>query len=259
MEMEWIYLSPHLDDVALSCGGLVWEQSEFGDRTQVWTICAGDPPEHSISSFAESLHSRWQADRQATAQRRLEDQLSCGIMGAETRHFNLPDCIYRLGPPGTHQEGLALYDSEESLWDLPHPAEANLIKNLGDELRAELPEQAEIVCPLSLGGHVDHRITRQAVESLGFRLWYYPDYPYALKSQNELHALEREGLQSCVFTISERGLQAWINAVAAHQSQISTFWSIDTHRQVPAIQAMKEAIRSYYEMMGGVSLWKKQN
>ena len=28
--MRWIYLSPHLDDAVLSCGGLIFEQSRQG-------------------------------------------------------------------------------------------------------------------------------------------------------------------------------------------------------------------------------------
>jgi LmbE family N-acetylglucosaminyl deacetylase len=74
--MDWIYLSPHLDDVVLSCGGLVWEQARQGERVEIWTICAGDPPPIPLSSFAASLHERWQTNnkRQSSA---AEDKLAC--------------------------------------------------------------------------------------------------------------------------------------------------------------------------------------
>ena len=80
--MEWIYFSPHLDDVALSCGGLAWEQSQSGSPVQVWTICAGDPPARPLSAFAEELHERWETLTRDLAQvnpdllRRIVDQIA---------------------------------------------------------------------------------------------------------------------------------------------------------------------------------------
>ena len=40
----WIFLSAHCDDAVLSAGGLVWELTRRGERAEIWTICAGDPP-----------------------------------------------------------------------------------------------------------------------------------------------------------------------------------------------------------------------
>ncbi|MBN2499463.1 MAG: PIG-L family deacetylase, partial [Anaerolineales bacterium] len=57
--LKLIYLSPHLDDVALSCGGLVWEQAQAGMAVEVWSVCAGDPPPGELSEYARSLHARW--------------------------------------------------------------------------------------------------------------------------------------------------------------------------------------------------------
>src|SRR5512139_3118661 len=79
--MHWIYLSPHLDDAALSCGGLIWEQVHAGDTVSVWTICAGDPPNGSLSPFAEALHARWQSGIEAAVLRREEDVTSCLLLG----------------------------------------------------------------------------------------------------------------------------------------------------------------------------------
>ena len=254
--MDWIYLSPHLDDVALSCGGLVKEQTLASDQTQVWTICAGDPPAQSVSGFAESLHDRWQIDQEPGDLRRCEDIASCQVMGAAYRHFTLPDCIYRLGPANTPQAGLPLYTSEESLWLPPHEAESNLLAELTQELRLAFPANCQIVCPLTLGGHVDHRLTRQAAENAASRLWYYADYPYALKAEDALDELRQAGWQETTFPITEAGLQGWIQSIAEHRSQISTFWHQDARRRIPAIDRMKESVRRYCIVQGGVRLWQ---
>ena len=86
-----------------------------------------------------------------------------------------------------------------------NPAEAGLVKALGAELAQALPGDAELVCPLAIGGHVDHRLTRLAAESTGRRLWYYVDYPYILEAQGAIDELRQEGWQAQGFPVSENG------------------------------------------------------
>lgn len=245
--MDWIYLSPHLDDVALSCGGLVWEQTKSGLRVGIWTICAGDPPPGPLSAFAESLHERWQSGAEAMAVRRREDSAACTILGATNHHFKIPDCIYRqVGPdnaPG--------YNSEESLFGPLHPCEKPLIEKLSVELSKAIPQNAEVVCPLTLGGHVDHVLTRKATERLGRPLWYYEDYPYVEDDPDFFPTLRQAGWESQVFQVSKRGLITWEQAVAAHKSQISTFW--------PDLASMKTAIRGKHNHDHGIRLWRPPN
>jgi hypothetical protein len=70
----WITSLP--DDVALSCGGLAWEQSGQGD-VQVWTIalerCSGPLPRLA------AIHARW--DGPNAPAERAED-LAATEMGA---------------------------------------------------------------------------------------------------------------------------------------------------------------------------------
>ena len=253
--MEWVYISPHLDDVALSCGGLVWEQTQANQQVSVWTICAGDPP-GSIPPYAESMHTRWNIGREAVALRRVEDIESCARMDASWRHFSVPDCVYRRG----EEDGEPLYATEESLFGPLHSSEANLVHSLGAELAQSLLGQApqsgrksaardtQLVCPLTLGGHVDHRLARAALESLGQTLCYYADFPYLLERGGELVHLQQQGWEAVVFSISDRGLYAWEQAVAAHASQICTFW--------PELASMKDALRAYLQQEGGITLWR---
>lgn len=245
--MEWIYLSPHLDDVALSCGGLLWEQAQAGDRPQIWTICAGDPPLGPLSPFAAALQNRWETGAAASHQRRQEDINACRILQAEYRHFPLPDCIYR------RDEGESgyLYTSEESLFGALDKRDLGLVEGLKDELAQALPDKAQLVCPLSVGGHVDHRLTRLAAERLGGVYWYYADYPYILDHGDQLAQFISPNWQEIWFPISNAGMKAWQAAVAAHRSQISTFW--------PDLEAMRAALDAYVrqDIRGmAVRLWR---
>ena len=241
--MEWIYLSPHFDDVALSCGGLVWELVKSGDEVSVWTICAGEPPPGPISQFAQSLQERWDTGQDAVSIRKVENLRSCQIMGATPIDFSIPDAVYRCSPV----DGAPMYVSDADLFAELRPEEIQLVESLMIELDKTLPPDCELVCPLALGGHVDHRLVRKAVEELGRAVWYYADFPYLIDLDETPIEQELE-MSHKFFPISERGLTAWEASVAAHSSQISTFWS--------SASQMQEAVRAYWEPVRGLRLWR---
>jgi len=241
--MQWIYLSPHFDDIAFSCGGLVWEQVSSGHEVSIWTICAAYPPPGAISPFASSLHERWGTGQDAVKHRREEDRLSSQRMGAVTRYFSIPDAIYRVSPI----DGRSMYTSESRLFAELHPHEADLVLSLRGELSSALPQNCQLVCPLTLGGHVDHRLVRSAAQGLDRPMWYYADYPYLVnivEDQVDMFS----GLNAEIFSVSAAGLDAWKDAVAAHTSQISTFWS--------DLNQMRSAIQNYWQQFEGVRLWQ---
>lgn len=243
--MDLIYLSPHLDDAALSCGGLIWEQVKAGNLVEIWTICAGDPPPGEISPFAEELHRRWGTGRDATAQRRNEDIRSCEILGSKYRHFHIPDAIYRQHPITEE----ALYKSEETLNGQIAESEKSLIKALSTEIVGFLPEYPVLVSPITVGNHVDHQVTRAAAERINVLLAFYADYPYVEEESNDLSHLLPPGYHSQIHPISENGLKAWEDSIAAHQSQISTFWENE--------QEMRFAITRYHRALGGIPIWTR--
>ncbi len=242
--MLWVYLSPHLDDAVLSCGGLIWQQTQSGERVEIWTLCAGDPPNAPLSPFAESLHARWQTDLNAPDHRRAEDLTSCALVGALARHWPLPDCIYRRDAQGRY-----LYASEEAIFGPVHPAEEGLIEDLAAQLRREIPAQAQVIAPLTIGLHADHRLARAAAQRLQRSLWYYPDYPYVLSRPEHLGLLLSADWSSQVFPLSAAAITRWAQATAAHVSQISTFW--------PDQDAIHPALLGYATLVGGVRLWRE--
>lgn len=241
--MEWIYLSPHFDDIAYSCGGLLWEQVNSGQRVSIWTICAAYPPPGPLSPFASSLHERWATGPEAVRQRREEDRISSRLMGANTRYLSIPDAIYRR----SLIDGRFMYTSEQDLFAELHPHEAELVNSLRGELDSALPPDCGLVCPLTLGGHVDHRLVRSAVDGLNRQPWYYADYPYLVDLVQDQVAMYA-GLTPGVFPVSAAGLDVWVDAVAAHVSQLSTFWS--------GFKEMRSAIQSYWGQFEGVRLWR---
>ena len=154
--MHWIYLSPHFDDAVLSCGGMIWEQVHSGETVEIWTLCAGQIPKGlPLTAFAEQKHRDWKVDLRVVNRRRAEDRAACAFLGAAPRHWTLPDIIYRRLPNGD-----ALVNDGADLWLPVHPGELRLAQRLRAWLRRNLPTEAQLVCPLTLGNHTDHRLVR---------------------------------------------------------------------------------------------------
>ncbi len=241
--MRWIYISPHFDDAVLSCGGLIWEQTHSGIPVEIWTVMAGDPPPGPPSELINRIHAEWQtgSPQETVSLRRSEDQKAARRVGASIRHLSFPDAIYRRS-----EAGELFYP--EDIFVSPNPAETGLGESIARSIAEKLTQYDTIVCPLTIGGHVDHVLTRHAVELLGRPLWYYADIPYTLNHAEELFPVTGT-LQSEHFFISQRGLAAWQASIAAHASQISSLF-VD-------VEDMRQKIKEYARTNSGLLLWER--
>lgn len=245
MDMKTIYLSPHLDDAVYSCGGWIWEQTQRGQDVEIWTICAGDPP-NSLSELAKALHQSWGLGSDAVQIRREEDQSACRIVGAVPKHLSYLDCIYRSSP-----QGEIYYHSDEGIFGGLDPREADLIDRVSAELREILPQECELIVPLGIGNHVDHELTRKAASRLGRELFYYADYPYAreLEGKEILGIMERSPeWQDDQKRVSDQGLDYWYQGARAYGSQITTFWDDEG--------ALQREVKEFSAYLGGMRLWQ---
>jgi LmbE family N-acetylglucosaminyl deacetylase len=234
-----VYLSPHLDDAVLSCGGRIWQQAQEGERVLVATVFGGTPaPDTPLSPFAQGLHARWGHLADAAGRRQEEDQAALALLGAKPLHWTYADCIYRRTP-----EGHFPYASEELLWGPVHPAEEGLIAELASRIAAlPLEPGGALFAPLRVRRHVDHQIVRRAAEGSGCRLAYYEDYPYAENPSWLQEALVTLDAKAELALLSEEALAAKVAAIACYRSQISTFWA--------GLDAMAASVRAYAERVG---------
>ncbi|MEJ5223153.1 MAG: PIG-L family deacetylase [Anaerolineales bacterium] len=239
----WACAGFTFDDAILSCGGLIWEQSAAGMPVEIWTLCAGDPPAASLSRFAKRTHADWNTGTalETVALRRVEDRNAARQVGAVAHHFPIPDCIYRRHPVS----GRALYT--RTVFRAPARVEAPLAGHMAALIRSRLTEEDTLVCPLGLGRHIDHTLTRRAAEMLGRPLLYYADIPYLFKHPEQLPRLSR-GLVTMDYSVSRDGLRAWQKGIAAYASQIGGLF--------PDVEAMRAAIKEYWAARRGIALWQ---
>lgn len=241
---QWIFISPHLDDVALSCGGLIWDLTRAGHTVAVWTLMAGTPTDENYSPFAQRNHRLWGiSGREAIHARREEDRAACALLGAEARHFDWPDAIYRRDP----HTGDPIVNNNEALFN--DPPETSLVDEITAVLQAVPPGGSRLVFPIGLGGHIDHQAVVRAGDRLDRVECYYADYPYILKNFDSPGF--REGLwKSIPHFLDQAALDAWCEAVLCYASQLSTFWRDAGETRL--------ALRNYLAGGGG-RLWHPVN
>lgn len=250
-----LYLSPHPDDAVYSLGGLLHKQAQAGARVVVVTLCTGNPPAGPLSPFAQSIHARWAASgdgepalpaapAEVVALRRQEDLDALGSLSIEAVHLDVPDCIYRLNPATNYP----MYTTEASLFGPLHPSEVNLSRRVAAKLTTLLRGfgRHHLYAPLGIGQHVDHQLARKAAESVGAIYAYYEDFPYVVQEADRWPnlrspLLESRPLNPELIRLAEPNLDAWIEAAARYETQLSTFW---TDRQALAVAIMRHADRS---------------
>jgi LmbE family N-acetylglucosaminyl deacetylase len=239
-----LFLSPHLDDAALSCGATIHQLARRGETVTILTVTAGDPTESTVDTEKiQDLHERWQAGENPTAVRRREDIEAAGVLGAEFIHLPIGDCIYRTA----HKWGetTALYSTEESLFGEVHPDDDALRRLLA----TPIPQANVLYVPLGVGHHVDHQITRDwglylAKQNPALALKLYEEYPYVnnqVAIQRALDFYAPRKLEVEARRADEADVMEKVRAILCYRSQISTFWKSDAAMEQITRQFMLEA------------------
>lgn len=172
-----VILSPHLDDAALSCGGLL---HALRDRlsTLVVSICGGTArvvgPDGSAKVSSRKGHV-------SSRTRRREDIAAMHSVNTDFVHLSFPDGIYRRSP----LTGRLIYRNARERWVAPRLDDIGHIEELYLVLRRLCLDLGRILLlsPMGIGHHVDHQIAaqvavRMAATNAGAELLFYEDFPY---------------------------------------------------------------------------------
>lgn len=237
-----VVLSPHLDDAALSCGGMIAAFAAAGEPVLVVNICAGSPgPATSFSPFAAAMHARWGLPAAEAVRLRLaEDEMALETLGADSYQLDLLDAIYRM--PATYVDDDALFGAVAPGDPLP----AALGAQLG-LLAARFPA-AIFYAPLGVGHHVDHQAAHVAAAALaraGISVAFYEDFPY-VTSEGALAArlaeLGGEALFLPMVTSIDGSVARKVGAIEAYVSQLGVLFG-DQGAVTASVVAYAESVR----------------
>lgn len=210
---DWLFISPHLDDVVLSCGGAVAKAARTG-LPRIVTVFAGKPDD-DLSEFARFQHDRWDLPHTEPVEiRRNEDRQAAGELGetVQVEWLDYQDAIYRD----------AGYSSDEALFGSPLPCDLVLVDDVYRSLRNL--RSPRCVIPIGVGNHVDHQIVREAGLMLlreGVETWGYAEVPYALDETRLAFAMSNVNTSDALTVwLDDDALRRKCAATAAYASQL---------------------------------------
>ncbi|MEO7018734.1 MAG: PIG-L family deacetylase [Ktedonobacteraceae bacterium] len=182
-----IFLSPHFDDVAYSCGGTLGVQVSVGLRPLVITIFGGVPQDTTLSPFAMDIHRKMGFSQNVTtavSTRRREDAAAMELLGVDYLWLDYSEASYR-GTPAYYTNDSQLMGGEVNPGDrwIDEEFAETLIA-----LRKRLPDTVWYA-PLGVGRHVDHQIVCSAADrltQLGAKVNLYEDFPYVVRQPGAL-------------------------------------------------------------------------
>lgn len=169
-----VILSPHLDDAALSCGGLLTALAGRAS-TLVVSIHCGNPP---ITATNPGRHRKGFIHPKI---RRREDRIAMHAIEVDFVHLGFPDGVYRRSPTS----GELLYRTPRERWVLPRVEDALHVEELYLVLKRLTDDMGRflLVSPMGIGHHVDHMLTAQVALRLASRkrsILFYEDFPYVV-------------------------------------------------------------------------------
>jgi len=234
--MDKIFLSPHFDDVALSCGGMVAMATAGGERVLVVTVCGGLPPLEASSSLTQKIHrARGFADGRAyVLARREEDRAAAAVLGAQVEWGDSLDAIYR---------NPAHYGRSAALLGEPAPSDALVSETslLIARLRSRFP-RATLYAPLGAGGHVDHRGVAAAAREDTGDVALYEEFP------TRYVADARAPGKPEVARVESRFIETWVSAVLCYRSQLHPLFGDE--------DSARAAIMAHARSTGGTRIWR---
>lgn len=233
---DHVYLSPHLDDAVLSCGGSIARYSAAGMRVLVVTLCTA-LPQGPFSTLAEEFHGQWSLPPDQVVRARLhEDMIAMERVGADSYWAGMSDALYRRSD---------VYCTRAALFGVPLPDDV-LLPTLHDficALRSRTP-RAALYAPLGVGNHIDHQIAYTVARAVGGdALAFYEDFPYVAVpgAIEERVAALGGGFVTSIIDI-DATLRRKIGAIESYVSQIvALFGDTDTMRH--QVVAYAEALR----------------
>lgn len=221
----FVFLSPHLDDVALSCAALVAELAQRAAVAvvTVFTEAGPEPYTQSARAFLRQCDARSGAE--LYAERRAEDALALSALGAVPVHLGFADALFRRKtnsrtPRGIPRRPAILHSAYPTYrWHIKRgvvgrgdEATVAAVTSAVHEAIADLAP-ATVLAPMGTGRHVDHRIVAMVAEEQLPGVVYYADLPYALTEAPDAGLVHRQRLVG----------MAWSHGIAAKPTHLSHY------------------------------------
>jgi LmbE family N-acetylglucosaminyl deacetylase len=229
----FLFLSAHLDDAVLSCGGLLRTLVGRAPVTVATVFTDAGPPPHTLATRAFLSQCGARDAAVLFAARQQEDADVLAQLGAECVHLGVPDALFRrrslpvgldwLGrrvPEVAHRYPTFRFDvargrvsrGDRELLDRVDTQVQAIVDRLGPGL---------VFAPVGVGRHVDHLLTRQLGERHAGRLVLYSDFPYDRTHSPDAAYLTAHRLTASTWT---EGVAAKLDLIRGYRTQVSALF-----------------------------------
>ena len=210
MDRSALFISPHLDDVAFSCGGTLIRLVEEGWRVCLCTVFTASVENPQGFALACQLDKGLSAEVDYMALRRKEDEQFAQIAGA-------PPVLHLPFYEAPHRG----YNSASDLFSGPHEDDV-ISRELTPILKELAGDYSVVFAPQGIGSHVDHLQVIQAINAgdLSTKTTWYRDTPYVIKNPSAPpSSLLPEAAHFQAFSITST-IDQKIEACTAYETQI---------------------------------------
>lgn len=228
-----LFISPHLDDAAFSCGGTAARLASLGWSVVISTVFTASVPDPRGFALTCQTDKGIPASVDYMALRRAEDSAACAVLGARETWLDLPEAPHR-GYESPPELFSGVIPGDEVCVAIEHNI-ANLVQRFNSDL---------VFVPQGLGGHVDHIQVVEAVGRVVRRtpgleeaLLYYRDTPYAMRDPEAAPALGGVAGMEETGTGIRRELPEKLRACEAYSSQLGF--------QFGGVRGMREALEGF--------------
>ena len=226
-----LVLSPHLDDAVLSCGALLRELAPRCEITvlTLFTEATDGPHGRAARSFLRQCAHPDAAT--LFRARRDEDRAVVEALGARPEHLGLTDALFRrrelptalapvarLVPELAHRYPTFRFDIARGRVSR---GDRGLRADLAARIAARAGEADLLLCPLGVGRHVDHLLTRDLGLAWPGEVVWFSDFPYALEHSPDPAFVRRADLRPWSF---DGGFETKESLVRGYTTQVDALF-----------------------------------
>jgi len=236
-----VFVSPHLDDAILSCGGLIYFLSSQTEVKviNVFTKVSNSKASYSIKKFVRKCG--YNDAKKLFQDRIVEDEKVLGRINIKPINLGFTDALWRTK---RFQKGfrkiLAKYIPELRFI---YPSGLHLLSGKISKFDTGIVEKVSraifgsvdvsdsiLFVPLAIGNHVDHVIVRKACETLGGQIIFWSDFPYSSTNSGKRMIVKSEGLRRFKF---DKYQEERLRLIKGYKTQVKALFKDDSINLTP--------------------------
>ncbi len=220
---KFIFVSPHLDDAVLSAFFLIKKLKVADlevDIVTVFTKGCSEPYPPQAENFLKL--SGFDNPKDLFSIFKKEDTTVMKNLGISFSHLDFVDAAFR-----KDKFGKTIYkDAKKQFSGHIQKEDMVLIRTVADKVGTYIENSNDTVfiCPVGIGGHVDHILIREAVKLLNKTTIFWEDYPYNTNPSSVRSFFAQNKKYHLLFKLDKESTSAKQKVIRIYKSQMKALF-----------------------------------